>query len=200
MDIQRTALILVDMQNDFLHNDGAFGRAQLRIPNRRPLIEQLIKVTEAIRSAGGKIISTNFTLVANKDNTPIISKELAAAWPFLTRGDFQMGRWGHQLIDELAPADYAISKIESSAFYLTFLDWLLQQLQIKTLLFGGLVTQGGISSTLKDAQSLGYQTILLTDGCASFDPEEVMHTVHEIGHVCDLINCQIMSDRIRAKG
>ncbi len=171
MDIKRTALLLMDMQNDFLHANGAYGRADIRIDNKRSMIEQLLKVTDLLREKGGLIISTNFTLIANKESKPIISEKLKTERPFLTRGDFQQGRWGHQLIDELAPADYIINKIADSAFYMTYLEWLLQKLNIEHIYFAGMWSNGDHNPTIRDAQVRGFKVVTLRDACATFTNE-----------------------------
>ena len=198
MDISKTALILVDMQNDYLHGDGAFRRAKLQLSNSRILIEQLIKVCDAVRNSEGRIISANFTLVADKDHNPIIPDTIKKDWPFLRRGDFQLGRWGHNLIDELAPADYVVNKITYSAFYMSHFDWLLQKLDIKTLLIGGILTNEGVASTIRDAQSRGYRTILLADGCSAFSEEIHQQSVQSLSSVCDTVKCQAVAKSIKS--
>lgn len=197
MNISKTALILSEMQNDYLHADGAYGRAQIRLPKNRAVIEQLIKVTNAFRENGGKIIALNFTLICDKDNKPLISEELKQDCPFLTRGDFQAGRWGHQLIEELAPADYVINKISESGFHMTHLEWLLHQLDIDTLLFGGLMTNEGLTSTLRDAQNRDFKTILLRDGCGSFSIASHEAALRSLSFVTEISTCADISERIK---
>ena len=68
-----------------------------------------------------------------KGGEPLISPHLRTLRPFLSRGDFQPGLWGHALVDELAPADLAVEKIAYSAFYMTRLEWLLRKLGIDEL-------------------------------------------------------------------
>ncbi|MCH2082543.1 MAG: cysteine hydrolase [Saprospiraceae bacterium] len=169
MNIRRTALLLIDMQNDFLHANGAFGRAGFDIQNRRAIIEHLLKVIHLLREQGGCVIATNFIMVADKDNKPIISKKLKRKRPFLTRGDFQQGRWGYQLIDELSPADYILPKIADSAFYMTHLEWLLQKLDIENIIFSGIWSRPDLNPTIRDAQQRGFNIITLSDACGTFD-------------------------------
>lgn len=197
MNISRTALIISEMQNDYLHADGAYGRADIHLPYSRAIIEQLIKVTNAMREGGGKIISLNFTFICDHHNKPVISDELQQDYPFLTRGDFQAGRWGHQLIEELAPADYVINKVTPSGFYLTHLEWLLQQLKIETLIFGGLMTNEGISLTVREAQCRNYRTVLLEDGCSSFSRTSHQAGLEALTHVTELANCAKIGSRIQ---
>ncbi len=189
MNISKTALILSEMQNDYLHSDGAYGRAHIRLPNNRAILEQLIKVTNAFRENGGKIIAVKFTLICDKDNKPLISEELKQDCPFLTRGDFQIGRWGHQLIEELAPADYTINKITDSGFHMTHLEWLLRRLGIETLLFGGLMTNEGLAATIRDAQNRDFKTILLRDGCGSFSLNSHEAALQSLSFISEIREC-----------
>lgn len=190
MNKDKIALLLVDMQNDILHANGAYGRAKMHLNNRRFLFEQLMKVTEAFRELGISIISANFTLIADTNHNPLISSELKKSHPFLNRGDFQHGKWGHQLVDELAPANYIVNKIASSAFYMSHLDWLLKKLDIDNLLIGGMTTHGSVASTLSDAHSHGYKTILLEDGCAAFEQEVHTATLNALRHITQVKSCK----------
>jgi ureidoacrylate peracid hydrolase len=192
MDTERIALVLINLQNDFLHGEGAFARANVFLPSSRALIEQLIKIVSAVREAGGKTISAQFNLVADKDNIPIIPEDLKKKWPFLTRGDFQSGRWGCQLIDELSPADYQVFKISGSAFEMTHLDWLLKKLGIDTLIFGGILVNEGIAMTLQSAHDLKYRTILLSDGVADFYKDTHQKALESLKPICELMSCQEM--------
>ena len=173
-DPRRVGLLLVDMQNDFLHPKGAYGRAGQSAAQIAALPERLVPVADAIRAADGWVVSTQFTLVPGKGGRPFISAHLAKLRPFLTAGDFAPGSWGHQLIDELAPADLTVEKVAYSAFYMTRLEWVLKKAGIDQLIVGGIVTNGGVASTVRDAHVRGLSVTVLADGCGAFDP-----AVHE---------------------
>ena len=191
MNPSTSALLLVDMQNDFLHPVGAYGRAKLAMANSRARIEQMIKVANCFKEGGSRIIGANFTLIADKDNVPIIPDEFKAKHPFLHRGDFQVGRWGHQLIDELGPADFVINKIGHSAFQATHLEWLLGQLNIKTLVIGGILAkEGGLASTLMEAKSKDYEVLLLMDGCMALNEDLYSEKIQELENVCKIVTCK----------
>lgn len=89
--------------------------------------------------------------------------------PFLGPGDFAPGAWGHALVDDLAPADYTVEKVAYSAFWQTRLEHILRMTGTGTLIVGGIVSNGGVASTLRDAHLRGIETVMLTDGCAAFD-------------------------------
>jgi len=164
------ALLMCDLQNDFVHPLGAYGRAGQTAPEIAALPARLGPIAEFVRARGGWIVSTHFTLVPGKGGEPLISPHLRTLRPFLSKGDFQPGLWGHALVDELAPADLMVEKIAYSAFYMTRLEWLLRRVGIDKLYVAGLVTNGGITSTVRDAHVRDLSPFVLSDGCADFSP------------------------------
>ena len=76
LDAPRTGFVIVDMQNDFLHPEGAYGRAGQASAAIAALPPRLRRVADAVRVAGGWIVSTHFTLVPGKDGEPFISDHL----------------------------------------------------------------------------------------------------------------------------
>jgi len=169
-DWSATALMLCDLQNDFLHPEGAYGRAGLGRAELAALAPRLAPLVAAMRAAGGWVVSAHFTLVPGRDGAPFISPHLRRVRPFLGRGDFAPGSWGHALVDELAPSDMAVEKVAFSAFYMSRLEWVLARAGIRRLLVAGIVTNGGVASTVRDAHVRDFEVHLLEDGCAAFDP------------------------------
>ena len=187
------ALLLCDVQNDFVHPDGAYGRAGLGVPAIAALPARLKPLADAVRAGGGWVVSTHFTLVPGRNGEPFVSPHLLRLRPFLRRGDFLPGSWGHALVDELAPADMTVEKVAYSAFYMSRLEWVLNRAGIKQLLVAGIVTNGGVASTVRDAAVRDYEVTLLSDGCAAFDPDvhrvavEALKPVAEIRTVADVL-------------
>ncbi|MFP4274888.1 MAG: cysteine hydrolase family protein, partial [Paracoccaceae bacterium] len=174
IDATRTAVVTIDLQNDFLHPEGAYGRAGQTAPALVALPERVAPVIDAVRGRGGVYVSVQFTLVPSPDGEPLIAPHLKELRPFLGRGDFAPGSWGNALVDHLQPPDYTVEKVAYSAFYQTRMDYILKALGIDTLIVGGIVTNGGVASTVRDAHMRNYRTILLSDGCGAFRDE-----VHE---------------------
>jgi ureidoacrylate peracid hydrolase len=184
-----TALLLIDMQNDFLHPKGAYARGGQSSPAIAELPARLKPVADAVRKAGGWIVSTHFTLVPGKGGEPLISPHLKKLRPFLTKGDFAPGSFGHDLIEALKPADLSVEKVAFSAFYMSRLEFVLRKAGIETLVFAGIVTNGGVASTLRDAHVRDFATVLLSDGCAAFDPRVHDATVAELSSVSSVMTC-----------
>ncbi len=188
-DPTRTALMLCDLQNDFLHPHGAYGRAGTAAPALAALPARLKPVADALRRKGGWIVSTHFTLVPGKGGEPLILPHLKKLRPFLAKGDFAPGSFGHDLVDELKPADLAVEKVAYSAFYMSRLEFVLRRAGIETLIFAGIVTNGGVASTLRDAHVRDFHSILLSDGCAAFDAEVHDATVASLASVVEVTTC-----------
>ncbi len=171
MNPETDALVLCDLQNDFLHRDGAYHRAGQSHPAIAALPGKLAPLVQAARRHGVLVAATLFTLVPGRGGEPFISRHLRALRPFLARGDFAPGSWGQQLVDELAPADVAVEKIAYSAFHASRLEWTLRKCGIVRLVFAGIVTNGGVASTVRDAHVREFECVVLEDGCAAFSAD-----------------------------
>ena len=189
LNLQKTALILCDLQNDFLHPEGAYGRSGVTSPEIAAVPGRMTGVIEAMRKVGCLIVSTHFTLVPGHDGEPLISDHLRTVRPFLAKGDFQSGGWGHDLFDPLKPSDEKIEKVAFSAFYMSRLEWYLRKINVDTLIFSGIVTNGGVASTLRDAHVRDFSTILLADGCAAFDIQTHDTAIKALEPVTTITTC-----------
>jgi len=166
-----TALLLLDLQNDFIHPQGAYARAGQTSAAIAALPLRVKPLADAVRRRGGLVAATFFTLVPGRGGEPIIAPHLKKLRPFLGRGDFAPGSWGQQLVDEIAPADLTVEKIAYSAFYMTRLEWVLRKCGIERVYAAGIVTNGGVASTVRDAHVREFHCTVLDDGCAAFSDE-----------------------------
>lgn len=189
LEPRHTALLTIDLQNDFLHPEGAYGRAGQTSDALGALPGRIKPLVDALRTKAGVYISAQFTLVPGPGGEPLIAAHLKALRPFLGKGDFAPGSWGHSLVEELVPADYTIEKIAYSALYQTRLEYILRTLEIDTLIIGGIVTNGGVASTVRDAHLRNIHTVLLSDGCAAFDADVHDATLISLGSVTPLKTC-----------
>lgn len=171
MRFDRTALLLLDLQNDFIHPDGAYGRADQAAKSIAAVPGRMAPLVSLARAKNLPVVSSHFTLVPRTGGEPLIAPHLRQLRPFLARGDFEPGSWGHAVVDELGPADFSVEKIAYSAFYMTRLEWLLRKLGIEHVFASGIVTNGGVASTVRDAHVRDIDVTLLDDGCAAFTQE-----------------------------
>ena len=189
LDLERTALLTIDLQNDFLHPEGAYGRAGQSSPAMAALPERIKPLADAIRAGGGTYVSAQFTLVPRRGGAPLISAHLKELRPFLAKGDFLPGAFGHALVDALQPADVTIEKVAYSAFYQTRLEYVARAFGIEAFVIGGIVTNGGVASTVRDAHVRDIPTILLSDGCAAFDQHVHEAVLTSLGTVTTVMTC-----------
>ncbi len=188
-DPTRTALLTIDLQNDFIHPEGAYGRAGQTAASIAALPDRIAPLARAIQARGGRYFSAQFTLVPDKDGEPLIAPHLKQLRPFLAKGDFAPGSFGHTLVDTLQPADFVIEKVAYSAFYQTRLEYLMRATGIDHLIVGGIVTNGGVASTLRDAHLRNIETVMLTDGCAAFRQDVHDATILSLGTVTHQMTC-----------
>ena len=186
----KVALIIVDLQNDFLAPDGAYARGGAASEAARALPARVAEVARAVKAGGGLVVASQFTLWPDAQGEPMISPHLLALRPFLRRGDFAPGGRGQANVAELAPLiDVSVSKVAYSAFFNTQLDWLLRHAGIHTVAVCGIVTNGGVASTVRDAHMREYHTIVLSDGCAAFKPEVHATSLADMGTVAHVMRC-----------
>ena len=184
-----TALVLCDLQNDFLHPEGAYERAGVRAPEIAALPARLKPVADAMRRAGGWIVSTHFTLVPGRGGEPLILPHLKKLRPFLTKGNFAPGSFGHDLVAVLKPADLTIEKVAYSAFYMSRMEFGLRRAGIDTLVFAGIVTNGGVASTVRDAHVRDFRAIVLADGSAAFSTAVHDASIASLASVVEIADC-----------
>ena len=196
LDPKRTALLTIDLQNDFLHPEGAYGRAGQGAQTILDLPDRIAPVAQALRARGGTYVSAQFTLVPGPGQEPLIAPHLKALRPFLGKGDFAPGSFGHALVDRLQPADYTVEKVAYSALYQTRLEYILRALDIDTLIIGGIVTNGGVASTVRDAHLRNIHTILLSDGCAAFRQDVHDATLVSLGSITPIVTCAELTEAL----
>ncbi len=197
-DMRRTGLILVDLQNDFIHPNGAYARGGAGAAAIAALPARLKDLARAVQAAGGLVIATQFTLVAGRGGEPLIAPHLKDLRPFLRAGDFAPGSWGQDVLDELKPVDLKVEKVAYSAFYQTRLEWLLRKTGIERLIAGGIVTNGGVSSTVRDAHVRDIPVTVLSDGCAAFSPAIHEAAIEALKPVAEVATIAQVLERVSA--
>src|SRR6201995_1522132 len=178
VDLDRAALVIIDMQRDFLE-PGGFGEALGNDVSRLQVaVEPCRPVLDAARRVGVLVIHTR------EGHRPL----LADAPPHkVERGDpatrigapgpmgriLVRGEPGHDIIAEVYPqaGEPVIDKPGKGAFYQTDLDLRLRNRGIETLLVAGVTTEVCVNPTVREANDRGYRCVVLSDCCASYFPE-----------------------------
>jgi nicotinamidase-related amidase len=176
-DIDTTALVLIDMQRDFIE-PGGFGET---LGNDVALLEAIVPATrtmlKAWREAGGLVVHTREAHEADLSDCP--PAKLNRGSPTLRIGDegpmgriLVKGEPGNQIIDALAPVEgeLVIDKPGKGMFYATGLHEILQNRGITHLLFGGVTTEVCVQTSMREANDRGYDGLLLEDCTESYFP------------------------------
>jgi ureidoacrylate peracid hydrolase len=186
----KTALVIIDLQNDFLDVNGAYARGGDTNPPALLLPARVAEVARALKAAGGLVVASQFTLWPDANGEPMVSPHLKALRPYLKKGDFAPGSWGQANVDALAGlVDVTVSKVAYSAFFNTQLDWVLRRAGIDIVAVCGIVTNGGVASTVRDAHMRDYRTLVLADGCAAFGEERHQTSLADMRNVAEVTDC-----------
>jgi nicotinamidase-related amidase len=196
-DPRRTALLIVDLQNDFLAPDGAYARGGASSDAARALPARVAPIAAALKAAGGMVVASRFTLWPDASGAPMVSPHLKALRPFLARGDFAPASRGQAVVDALAPhVDVAVDKVAYSAFFSTQLDWVLRHAGIDAVAVCGIVTNGGVASTARDAHVREYHVTVLSDGCAAFRESVHATSLADLANVGEVLDCAAFAARM----
>jgi ureidoacrylate peracid hydrolase len=177
---QQTAVIVVDMQNDFGAKNGMFDRAGIDIEPIREIVPAIAKTITAARSAGMKVIylkmgfRPDLSDIEPRDAPNYLKHQQLRVGDTNTAPDGESSRilirdtWDTEIIPELKPTtgDLVIWKHRFSGFHETELDSTLKRLGVRYLIFTGATTSVCVESTMRDAMFLDYIPVLLTDATA----------------------------------
>lgn len=177
-DVASTALVIIDMQRDFIE-PGGFGES---LGNNVALLEAIVPASRAVletwRRAGGLVVHTREAHRADLSDCPPAKRNRGN--PSLRIGDAgPMGRIlvagepGNQIIPALAPlpGEILIDKPGKGAFYATRLQENLQQAGVSHLIFMGVTTEVCVQTSMREANDRGYDCLLLEDCTESYFPQ-----------------------------
>jgi ureidoacrylate peracid hydrolase len=156
----RTALVLIDLQNDFLHERGWYAQSGVDISHMRRVLEPTERLLQAARDAEVPVIWTRHGFRDATDAGPFFELR-----PFLRDGGLRRGTWGFDVYDELTPGedDWLVEKNRLSAFYNTNLELILRGLDAETVLITGVLTNQCVAATSKDAMFRDFKPIVVEE-------------------------------------
>jgi len=174
VDLTRTALLVVDMQNAFAHKGGYFDLVGLDITSIQSIVEPCRKIVDGARARGIRIIylqmgcSRDLSDKGPRDAPSSIKSRVLLMMkehPEWKDKFYIYGTWGAEIIEELKPreGDIVGKKQKHDGFIGTNLDIILRTLEAKYLFFVGAATNICVESTLRHAFSLDYFPILVSD-------------------------------------
>jgi len=214
-DAQRSALIVVDMQNAYASKGGYLDLAGFDVSTTQPVIENIKTAVAAARAAGMLIIwfqngwDSDY-LEAGGPGSPNFHKSNALKTmrrcPELHGKLLAKGGWDYQLVDELTPlpGDIVLPKPRYSGFFNTPLDSMLRARNIRHLVFTGIATNVCVESTLRDGFFLEYFGVVLEDAthqagppfaqqAALFNIETFFGWVSDVQSFCDALSPEALA-------
>ena len=167
LEPKKTAIIIVDMLNDFVTGALQCERGKAIVPHLKALIE-------GARKKGAYVIYSNDAHLKGIDHELKLWGDHAIA-----------GTKGAEVIPELAPqeGDYVVPKRRYSGFFHTDLDLLLKELGVETLVMTGLHAHMCVRHTTADAYQLGYSIVVATDCTDSFTKEDYEYGIRYLKDV-----------------
>jgi nicotinamidase-related amidase/catechol 2,3-dioxygenase-like lactoylglutathione lyase family enzyme len=174
IDIKSAALLVIDMQNGFLHEKGTLGISGLDIKRLAAIVPAQKRLIKRCQKAGMPVIWTvqeHFAVDASR-----AQKKLAAHTAKRKQVSCLAGTWDADIIDELKPLaavnpTFVLRKHRFGAFYETRLELLLRQLGVRTLFITGTTTNACVETTIREAYLRDYDVVAVTDCISGVNPE-----------------------------
>ncbi len=182
----KTALIVVDVQVDFCHTDGVFGRRKFDLSGVDAAVNNLLSLVSRCRQAHFPIIFVRTVHSPWTDSDSWVGrlegagKEMPICRPNTTGVEFYRVK--------PQPDDFIVTKHRFSGFVGTDLDLVLRSRGIETLLMTGVATNVCVETTARDGFNRDYRIILVEDCCAAFSPEEHASTITNINKYFGIVS------------
>lgn len=175
VDPAKTALVLIEYQNDFTTDGGALHEAVKGVMDDSGMMANTKRVVDEARKAGATIVHAPITFAPGYGELGNPDKVYGILKGVIDSTAFVKGTWGAQICDEMSPQGDDIvveGKRGLDAFATTNLDFVLRSREIDTVILGGFLTNCCVESTMRTAYEKGYDVITLTDCTAATSAEE----------------------------
>jgi nicotinamidase-related amidase len=173
LDPSKTAVVLIEYQNEFASEGGVLHGAVSAVMDKTGMLPKTIALVDAARAAGVTIMHAPITFAPGYGE---LSRHPYGILKGVVDGNaFVKGTWGAAIIDDLVPAEGDIlieGKRGLDTFASTNLDFILRSKGIDTVILGGFLTNCCVESTMRSAYENGYRVITLTDCTAATSAEE----------------------------
>jgi nicotinamidase-related amidase len=192
-DPKRTAVILIEYQNDFCSQGGALHGAVQEMMESTDMLQNTRRLVEAARAAGATIVHAPISFVPGYRELALHPYGILKAVVDATA--FVKGEWGVEIVDVLAPQEGDViieGKRGLDTFATTNLDFILRGRGITTIALGGFLTNGCVESTMRTGYEKGYHVITLSDCLAATSTEEHYNAIR--------LDYPMFSDVLTAEG
>ncbi|MSQ27294.1 MAG: cysteine hydrolase [Dehalococcoidia bacterium] len=199
VDPKHAALLVVDMQNDFCHEQGVTALNGADVSNAQGMVPRLRHLIDGAKRAGMLVAFIRTTHGEWTDSEARVEQRRLRQHPH----NCVEGAWGADWYAGMEPAesDLVVTKHRYSAFINSDLDLILRSRRIRTVVMAGTDTSVCVESTARDAFMLDYYVVFLNDCTASGDPEAHQATLKTIrrqfGVVCDAADVLGAMERVK---
>jgi ureidoacrylate peracid hydrolase len=173
MDPKKTALVLIEYQNDFTSDGGTLHDAVQTVMESTNMLPNTVETVEKARELGVTIVHAPITFT--DDYHELTPEPYGILKGVVDSKSFRKGTWGAEIVDDLAPepADIVIEgKRGLDAFASTNLDFILRSRGITNIALGGFLTNCCVESTMRTGYEKGYNVVTLKDCTATLSEEE----------------------------
>lgn len=180
---ERTALIVIDMQNGFIDPGGSMARRGFDVTLLAGTIEPCRRLIDIARGSGVPVIYTRQTYRPDYRDAGLRVRSFSPR--SLTERAFANGTWDAEILPELKPAasDFIIDKTRASPFIGTGIDMLLRSMEVDGVAICGVTTNVCVESTARDASQYDYRTFVVGDACAEMDPARHQHALQTLAYI-----------------
>jgi nicotinamidase-related amidase len=175
IDPARTAVVLVEYQNDFTSDGGALHGAVKGVMDETGMLENTRRLVDEAREAGATIVHAPISFAPGYGELGDPDKVYGILKGVIDSNAFVKGTWGAEICEQMAPAEADIiveGKRGLDTFATTNLDFILRSRDVDTVVLGGFLTNCCVESTMRTAYEKGYDVITLTDCTAATSSEE----------------------------
>jgi isochorismatase family protein len=168
------AIIIIDMQNDFVEPDGV-----LCVAGAKPTIPAIQNLVKYGRDNGWKII---YIIREHRPSGLDVDEPRVPLFTDGKPGYCVPGTWGAEIVKGLEPEkdDLVVAKFRNSAFFNTQLDLILRRLGVNTVILAGTQYPNCVRGTANDAMSYNYETVVCTDACSAKTPEVAQANIYDM--------------------
>jgi ureidoacrylate peracid hydrolase len=173
MDPKKTAVVLIEYQNDFTSDGGALHNAVKEVMEKTDMLSNTLETVQKAREKGATIIHAPISFTP--DYHELTPNPYGILKGVVDSQAFRQGTWGAEIVQELTPASQDIvveGKRGLDAFASTNLDFILRSRGITTIALGGFLTNCCVESTMRTGYEKGFDVITLKDCTATLSDEE----------------------------
>jgi nicotinamidase-related amidase len=199
-DPKRTAVVLIEYQNDFASEGGALHGAVQDVMERTGMLGNTRRLVDAARAAGATIVHAPIGYVPGYRELALHPYGILKG--VVDAGAFVKGEWGAEIVDVLAPQEGDVvleGKRGLDSFATTNLDFILRRRGVTTIALGGFLTNCCVESTMRTGYEKGYYVITLSDCVAAMSAEEHHNAIRfNYPMFSEVLTSQAFADELQA--